>query len=179
MSIHDLLQPNMYDIQVDTLKIGKAQTNSFRKFKTNVQSITPIDPTPAIISFDSFANQFTYLDNVPDNCFTFIDSNNIQVNKSGIYQLFCQVDAGNEIPGSYVIIGFNLQGTILTMSESIGINVNSMVPFNNGFHSQNTIIQVSTMTHLNAADIIQVQYLCSANTDIYPTSYVTMKYISI
>lgn len=179
MSIHDLLTPNMYDINVNKITIGTSQTDSFRKMNSNFQAITPLDPAPTVIAFDTFVNKFTYLDNTPNNCFTFLDNYNIKINKTGIYQLFCEVALGNETPGSYVIIGINLQGTVVAMSESIVISGNSVIPFNNGLHSQNTSVVLATMAHLKQNDIIQIQYVCSANSDIYPGSYVAFKYLSI
>lgn len=179
MSVHDLLTSNMYNIQINEIKISNAKTDSFRKFKDNIQSITTLDPPGSTVIFETFTNNFSYLDNTPNNCFTFIDPSNIQINKTGVYQIFCQVTIGNDTPGSYFLVGINTQGTIIAMSESIVVSASTLVPFNNGFHTQNASMVLSSIAHLTSGQIIQVQYICSVNSDLYPGAYIGMKYLSI
>lgn len=179
MSIQELFQPNSYDIFANTLQVLNSQTDSFRKGKSNIQNVSPLDPTPRLVLFDTFTGQpFLYSDNSPNNCYTFIDDGNIQINKTGKYLVFAQINAGNETPGSTIIIGVNLQGTLVGQSISLSVQGSVLIPFNNGLHSQNVSLILSSIALLNANEVIQVQYLVSDITDIYPSSFIGLKYLS-
>ena len=177
MSIQELFQPNSYDIYASSVTtLSAPPSNSFRKGKSNIQSVTPLDPTPHLISFDTYAMPFLYND--AGTYFTFIDDENIRINQTGIYELYGQINTGNETPGSFIVSGFNLQGTILGAAISIAVDDSPYLPFNNGLHSQNTGIILSGIAQLNQNDIIQMQYIVSANSDIYPSSYIGLRFIS-
>lgn len=178
MSISELFQPNSYNLYAGQVIVGKTSTDSFRKGKSNIQSITSADPTPRLVSFDTFIDQpFIYLDNLPNQCYTFIDDNNIRINKTGNYLLFAQIACGNETANSLVLFGINLQGTLITQSISITVSGSLMLPFFNGLHNYNCSIILSSIAQLNANDVLQLQYFCSANTDIYPSSFIGLKFL--
>jgi hypothetical protein len=177
MSIHELFQPNTYDIYANTITITNPISNSFRKGKTNIQPITPLDVSP-LVGFDTFMGGMPFLYDNSNNYFTFIDDFNIRIDVTGVYEVFGQINTGNETPGSFIGVGFQLQGTIILQSIPIAIEDSLYLPINNGLHSQNTGAIISGIAFLNQNDIIQMQYFVSANSDIYPSSYIGMKYVS-
>jgi len=151
-------------------------SHSFRKNKDNIQSITPIDPSPRI-SFESFIGGYTYLDDIPYKCYEFVDDFTIRIIRDGYYDIQIDIFAGNNIPGSYLVICVDNGGPIFSQPCIVAASA-IMVPFNNGFHTHNCGLNVSGKARFSPGDLIVVQYACDANTDIYPSSFISIKFLN-